>query len=508
MRQAEGLWHRFARCARRRPNAQALRDVTASYTYSQAHRLSLTAASALAAVGLSPGDTVLVCTDRNVDGIVALLAVAAAGGTPVPIEPESPAPRLERIAAAAGARLALVDDLGGPAVAARGMTTLHIQDALGQAPADGTNPAPRAAAELAHVLFTSGSTGVPKGVEVTQANMAALLDAAPGWDTSAEDDVWACYHAFTFDVSIWEIWRPLTLGAQVFVLPRAAQLDGDLAYSLVDSHGVTGLCHTPTAARLLTGRIAKSGLPGRLRRLLIGGERLDFASLGPLAPAVADGRLEIWNMYGPTETTTYSTAHRISAADIEHESRSLIGRALPDTITEIRDADSDGVGELWISGDGVTAGYRGDPGLTGERFVTGAGGRRAYRTGDLVRDTGGGVLEFVGRAGGFVKVRGFRIEPGEVVTAMCAHPAVAQAAATVSDAFPWGATVVCAVVPQPGAAVAEVDLRRHAAALLPGYMCPGRIVFLDALPLLPSGKLDELALRSAVHLALGLPGAP
>jgi non-ribosomal peptide synthetase component F len=341
----------------------------------------------VADLGLSRPMAPGVATEASA-GVLALLAVTAAGATPVPVEPDQPTPRLARLARATDARLALVDDAGRAAMAACAFPALHVLDAVR---ADPAGLAERDPAPLAYVLFTSGTTDTPKGVEVTQANMLSLLAGASRWDTSTAEDTWACFHAFTFDVSMWEVWRPLSLGATVHVLPRAAQADGDLTHALVDRQRVTSLCQTPTAARLLARTVKEKGVPRSLRRLLLAGERLDFSVLEPLLPEVASGALEVWNMYGPTEATVYATAHRVTTADIEQGTRSLIGRPLPGVGVEIHAPDADGVGELWLSGDAVAAGYRGDPALTATRFVADAGGRRAYRTGDLVRATDGGV---------------------------------------------------------------------------------------------------------------------
>jgi len=529
------MWAMFADTARRSAHAVALRDLSRSYTYGQVYAGCMSAAGALAADGVRPGDAVLVCADQTADGVLAILAVCAAAATPVPVEPDGPQARFARIVAASGARIAVADEAGRAAVSAAGIPALDISGSMSSglagpqaasaapagpqaapAPPAGSQAAPAALAgsqapaapagpgrsDLAYILFTSGSTGAPKGVEVTQANMASLLGGAARWEGSTAADVWGCYHAFTFDISMWEIWRPLTLGAQVFVFPRVAQVDGDLAYELAGRQGITVLCQTPTAVRLLANRVSRSGMPTGLRRLMLAGERLDFAALRPLAGAVSAGQLEIWNLYGPTEATIYSTGYRITVADIQRERRSLIGRALPGVETAVHEPDADGIGELWIGGGQVAAGYRGDPELTRDRFITDAAGQRAYRTCDLVRDRGDGVLEFIGRAGGFIKVRGYRVEPGEIVSALCAHPAVEEAAAFVTEVLPWGATIVGAVVPKQGEAVAEIALRRHATVTLPHYMRPGRIVMLNSLPRLRSGKLDELTLRSAIEQRL------
>lgn len=182
----------------------------------------------------------------------------------------------------------------------------------------------------------------------------------------------------------------------------------------------------------------------------------------------------------------------------------MIGRALPHVEVAVHAPDDDGVGELWISGPGVTAGYLNDPELTAERFVVDGHGRRAYRTADLVREVGAAGLEYVGRSGGYVKVNGYRVEPGEVVSALRSHPRIADAAVSVAAAPGGGDAIVGAVVARPGPPPSEIDLRKHVAQHLPTYMRPSRIMFFDRFPVLASGKLDARAVHDAVVARLGV----
>ncbi|WP_431952000.1 amino acid adenylation domain-containing protein [Nocardia lijiangensis] len=488
------LWRLFTATARQFHRRTALRDSKRSYTYAELADACGRLAAVLRTRGIGDSEPVLVCADRGADAVVATLAIVAAGGTPTPVEPHSPATRFALIARTCGARHAVVDDAGAAAMCTGDVAVTHV----GERAPDPSREESTAPSRLAYVLFTSGSTGVPKGVEVTQHGLLALLSGAAQWDSSGPADVWAGFHSFSFDVSMWEMWRSLTVGAELVVLPRRAQVDAGHAWSLLDRYEISVLCQTPTAVRMLGNQVEARGIPPRLRRLLIAGERLDFGSLRPFAAAVATGGLEIWNLYGPTEATVYSAGHRVTAHDLDHERRSVIGRALPHVRLRVPERADDGIGELWISGAGLAAGYCGDPALTQDRFVGADTAERSYRTGDLVRDIGGGAYEFIARSGGFLKVRGYRVEPGEIVHAVCAHPAVSQAAVAVSDVLGFGDTIVCTVVPRTGCSVTDLQLRRHIAQLLPDYMRPGRIVFVERLPQLPSGKLDQRALQVLV----------
>jgi len=207
--------------------------------------------------------------------------------------------------------------------------------------------------------------------------------------------------------------------------------------------------------------------------------------------------LEPWNLYGPTETTIAATGRPIRVEETRRELPSLIGRALPHV--EVGVFDEDGApareGELWISGPGVGVGYRG---LPDARFGLDAHGRRVFSTGDLARVAEGGELEFLGRSGGFVKVRGYRIEPDEVATALESHPDVVEAAACATDVLGDADELAAAVVLRPGASPTDGELRRHVGARLPAHMRPARVVVVDALPRLPSAKLDRNGVRDLV----------
>jgi amino acid adenylation domain-containing protein len=479
----------------RRPRAVAVADPASSFTYREAHERAAALAGALARAGVGSGDVVAVCFDRTADAVLGSLAVLALGGTVLPVEVDCPPVRLEAILDSARPKVALGDDRG---VSLLRDTPVPCVDATTVRPAPGTGPVGPGSAEVAYLLYTSGSTGSPKGVEVEHANVVALLEGVSGWETSTTEDVWACLSAFTFDVSLWELWRPLSVGAQVFVMPRSASMDVAQLRNLLEAHHVTSLCLTPTAVRVLADTGGSAAFPSDVRRVFVAGESLEFAVLQPFAERVAAGTLDIWNMYGPTETTVYSTRHRITDADILTERRSIIGRALDHVHVEVVDADETGVGELVVSGPGVTRGYRGDPGRTAESFGTRPDGERSYRTGDLARDLGAGNFEFLGRRGGYVKVRGYRVELEEVATALRSHPAVSAAVAQVVDDHTVGETIVCAVVRRLGHSLEGVDLRRHTARRLPTYMRPARIVFLDGLPMLSNHKIDVVAVRRAL----------
>ncbi len=448
-------------------------------------------AARLVSAGVQPGDLVAVALEPDCDLIVALLSVWKAGAAYVPLDPAHPADRLAMILGdAAPAALITASDIAG-SLPDTDIRPLLI-DKIAIEPLE-TAPRPVASSEdLAYVIYTSGSTGRPKGVEVRHRNLVSFLAAMriePG--LSAEDRVLSVTTP-SFDIAGLEYWLPLTTGASTVIADRAQRIDGAALAQILDEQRITMMQATPATWRLLLD----SGWAGLLRlKALCGGEAMPQALAQALIPKVE----ALWNMYGPTETTIWSTLQRIETAQDAasigrpiHNTRIAVvdklGRALPPGI----------VGELCIIGDGVARGYRNRPDLTADRFAqvdfAQTGPVQAYRTGDLVRQRGDGAVVFVGRNDFQVKIRGFRVELGEVEARLAAVPGVANcvvAALAPED----GQAALCAyLVPTaPGAfdpGVARTLLR----ADLPEYMVPSVFIPLDALPLTPNLKIDRKAL--------------
>jgi amino acid adenylation domain-containing protein len=483
------------------PEAPAVTDAAGTIGYRDLERRARSVALALRSAGVVPGDAVIVSADRTRDAVVGMIATAVAGAAYVPLDPSEPAIRRATIVEMSGARAALADTAGAASVTS--LPILALAESGGQRA--GSKAASVSPNGLAYVLFTSGSTGRPKGVEIGQAALGAFLAGSRAWAALRENDVVACFHAFTFDISIWEIWGALASGARIVLVPRRAQVDADLLADIVRAEHVSCLCQTPTALRQLGTAISRGAEPSSLRSLFVAGERLDPRWLAPFADLIEQRRLDAWNLYGPTETTVYATGHLVTAEEIAAESRSLIGSALPHVAVDVVRADgmpaaTGEVGELRISGEGVGLGYRGD--IADDRFETRPDGSRVFRTGDLARRVEHGTLEYVGRSGGFVKIRGYRVEPDEVAVALCRHPDVDDAAVVDVGFLPGGDALAAAVVLRSGATASEAQLRRFLAEQLPSYMRPARLVAVDALPRLSSAKLDRNAVRAAVKSAM------
>jgi amino acid adenylation domain-containing protein len=384
----------------------------------------------------------------------------------------------------------------------------------GVAAAEGSVPADPDAAEeldrLAYVLYTSGTTGTPKGVEVTHRALAAFLAAMAGIHPLAAGDSWMAITTPAFDISLAEMLLPLTRGARVLLASR--EVAGDpvlLARALAEQHA-TVLQATPAGWRQLLDA-GWRGLPGL--RMLCGGEALP----GDLAARLLPAGASLWNQYGPTEATVWATTGRVDAAAAAGNGPVPLGRPLAGTRVHVLDhwlrPVLPGVtGEIFLGGAGVARGYRGRPELTAERFIPdpfAADGGRLYRTGDRARQRADGTLEFLGRTDRQLKLRGFRVEPAEVEAHLSRHPAVAAAAVLPRDE-PGGVVLGAYLVARPGAApdaLSSARLRLHLQDRLPAYMMPAFYLTLPAFPLNLSGKLDRQALARAGAQAAG-PAVP
>ncbi|ONI76154.1 hypothetical protein ALI144C_36365 [Actinosynnema sp. ALI-1.44] len=452
----------------------------------------------LVAAGVGPGDPVAVLLPRSVDSVVALLGVVAAGAVYVPVDVSYPAKRVRYMLADSAPRVVITT--AELAETAPDVPLLLLGSAQAETELARLADAPIDAAErirvlepgdAAYLIYTSGSTGRPKGVAVTHrglANLAAFehreVTGPPSRRAGRRLRV-GLVAALSFDGS-WDMVLSLLSGHELHVLEDEVRRDMQALVGYVREREVDLLEVTPSYAEQL---IAQGLLgPGGPSTLILGGE-----AVGPgLWERIRrDERVTAWNFYGPTECTVDSVVARVSG------DRPVIGRPVPGTRAYVLDERLRPVpmgvpGALFLGGTQVAQGYWRRPCLTAERFVAdpfGTEGERMYRTGDVARWTRDGVLEFLGRADDQVKVRGFRIEPGEIAAVLAESPLVGQAAVVVADDDRLVAYLVRA-----GGTPDIGELRRHAMTKLPDYMIPSAFVVLDALPLSPNGKLDRSAL--------------
>ncbi|MFI9005972.1 amino acid adenylation domain-containing protein [Actinosynnema sp. NPDC053489] len=438
--------------------------------------------------GVRRGDVVGVCVPRGTWSVVAMLAAWRAGGVYVPLDPALPADRLAFMVADADVRCVVGDaDLAGvPHVS---VPHVSVADVVPDATAPAVTPDP---AELAYVIFTSGSSGRPKAVGVEHGALAAHVAAAREHYAVTADDRVLAFASFSFDASLDQLLPALTAGATVVVRPDEQWLPSRVP-AIIARHGVTVANFPPTYWSELALSLTGGADLASLRLLILGGEAIPTGALAAWrrhAPHV-----RVLNAYGPTEAVVTATTYEVTDAD-----RVPIGRPLGGRRVLVVDEHGDPVGlgvpgELLVGGPELARGYLGRPALTADRFVPDPAGGRLYRTGDLVRWRADGQLEFLGRLDDQVKLRGFRVELGEVESALSGRAGVLAAAAAVK-ADPHGGQVLVGYV------VGDVDpaaLRAEVARWLPHYAVPSDIVRLDALPVTSSGKLDRAALPDPAH---------
>jgi amino acid adenylation domain-containing protein len=497
--EAPPLPEEFARQAARCPGAPAVTCGNRTLTYAELDARSGALAGELRRRGVGPETRVGICMARTEEQAVAVLGVWKAGGAYVPLDPGYPAARLEFMTEDADLRLVVTDAATRATADRLGVSTLLV-DAPGT-PGGAVHGI--RAGHAAYVIYTSGSTGTPKGVVVTHGNAARLFRAAAVHVETGPDDVWSVAHSFSFDFSVWELWGALVTGGRAVVVPAETARDPEAMAALLREERVTVLSQTPAAFQGLRAHLARTGRDAAdldLRTVFFGGDALRVSDLRDWFAGARRRLPRLVNMYGITETTVHVTYREITEADTRGAVGSPIGTPLPDLRCHVLDRHGRLVpagvpGELYVAGAGLARGYLGRPGLTAERFLPdpyGPPGGRLYRTGDRVRRLAGGELEFLGRVDDQVKVRGFRVELGEVEAALRGCAGVTDAA-VVACAGDEGATRLVAHVATADGRVPG-GWREHLGARLPGHMIPAAVAGHRSLPLTANGKVDRKAL--------------
>ncbi|MEG8279903.1 non-ribosomal peptide synthetase [Streptomyces sp. AHA2] len=481
----------FTAQVERTPDAVALLAGAERLTYRDLDARATHLAGRLAALGVRPEVAVGVLMDRSVALVVTQLALARLGGVYVPLDGRAPRERLRTMLAEAGAALLLTDAEWHTTAAGllpEGRVLRPDSDTDG--PAADPATVPRVHPDnVQYLMFTSGSTGAPKGVAVRQRDVAALaLDRA-----FAGHDRVLVHSPHAFDASTYELWVPLLRGGTAVLAPPG-DLDAAAVRHVITEQGVSCLFLTIGLFRLFAQE-DPACLRGA-REVWTGGEAVPGAAVRRVLDACPG--LTVVDVYGPTETTTFATRRPFRAGDALPATLP-IGRPLDDTRVYVLDGalqpQPPGVpGELYLAGAGLARGYAGRPGATAARYLAdpyGPPGGRMYRTGDIVRWSADGELHFVGRADDQIKIRGFRVEPAEIEARLTAHPAIAEAVVSVSR-HEGRKRLIAHLVPAPGADVPQAaGLRDHVAAELPDYMVPAAFVTLPELPLTTNGKVDR-----------------
>ncbi len=484
--------------ARATPDRIAVRCGERQLTYRELWDDAGRVAQRLRAMGVKPGVMVGISVERSLAMLSALIGIMRAGGAYVPLDPTLPKDRLKFMLEDTEASVLILTDetmdVVPEAFAAkmihldRERETLKMLSPLAEEPeAQGAAAGPE---DIAYVIFTSGSTGRPKGVLCPHRGVASLLDSMTRWPGLGLHDKQLGVTTISFDVHVPDLYLPLVVGAELVIATKDDTLEGERLKDLLDRRKITFMQATPATWRML---LAVGWRGGQHLKIVSTGEPLPRELAAELLPLVG----ELWNMYGPTETTIYSTGCRIEDAG----KPILIGKPVANTtlfvVNDVGEACPIGVpGELLIGGVGVTRGYLKREDLTAEKFVSGPGGARVYKTGDLARFLPSGDVECLGRNDHQVKVRGFRIELGEIEAELAKVPSVRAAVVGVRDRVAGDRRLVAWIVSAGNAAPEAMALKEALRAFLPEYMVPQHFLSIDLLPLTPTGKVDRKKLPS------------
>jgi amino acid adenylation domain-containing protein len=488
---ARTLHELFEAQARKTPDRVAVIAGDDRLTYAELDARANAVAARLRAHGFGPGALAGVYMERTVELLPALLGIHKAGGAYLPLDPAFPRDRIAYMLEDSSAAVLIVDEASRPTAPAFAGVVLSVDADTDARPRASIDRVPATGDELAYVLYTSGSTGKPKGVQIPHRALVNFLESMRERPGLTEDDRLVAVTTLSFDISGLELFLPVTSGAAVVLARREAAADPARLIALMASSNATVMQATPATWRMLIDA-GWTGSPPL--RVFCGGEAMPE----DIGRALAARASEVWNLYGPTETTIWSTVDRVGA-----DGRATLGAPIANTRiyvldSSLRPVPIGAVGEICIGGEGVARGYLNRPELTAERFPPDpagfAPGARMYRTGDLGRLGADGRLHYLGRADHQVKLRGFRIELGEIESVLRAHPAVSQAVALVREDSSGDPRLVAYIVPAAKGSDPAADLKQAVVETLPQYMRPTAYVMLDALPQTPNGKVDRRAL--------------
>ncbi|WP_413470059.1 amino acid adenylation domain-containing protein, partial [Pseudomonas syringae] len=482
------------------PDAIAVVFNAQRLSYAELNRQANRLAHHLIGLGIGPDDRVAICVERGVEMMVGLLGVLKAGAAYVPLDPHFPLDRLAYMLENSAPAVILTQHALHSVLPASSVPVLLLDpehaecEGLLAQPDDNPLRTELPPEHLAYVIYTSGSTGLPKGVQVSHqalSNFLHSMQQQPG--LSAHDRLLAIT-TISFDIAALELYLPLANGACVVLASRETTMDGLQLQRLLAEQHITVMQATPTTWQMLVN----SGWAGKQDlRIFCGGEALPRS----LARELLSRSSELWNLYGPTETTIWSCVERVD--ELGESVTVPIGKPIANTRLYLLDAQQQPVpqgvaGELYIGGAGVARGYLNRNDLTAERFLTDPFNQdptaRMYRTGDLGRYWADGTLEYLGRNDDQVKIRGFRIELGEIEARLVACPGVKEAVVIALEGRPGEKRLVAYVVAQPATTLDVAALRAELASHLAEYMLPSVFVMLDALPMTPNRKLDRKAL--------------
>ncbi|AUB41610.1 Acyl carrier protein [Nostoc flagelliforme CCNUN1] len=471
------------------PDAIALIFGNQKLTYRELNERANKVAHYLKTLGVKPDVLVGICMERSLEMVIGILAIIKAGGAYVPLDPTYPKERLAFMLGDAQVSVLLVQPHIVPELPPHQAQVVCLgSDAQEFAAYSLENPTSEVTTEnLAYVIYTSGSTGKPKGVQISHGAVVNFLMAMRQKPGLTQQDILLSVTTLSFDIAALEIYLPLTVGAQVVIVSRQEASDGIQLSKRLNSCGATVMQATPATWRM----VLAAGWNGNQQlKILCGGEALDYT----LAQKLQQRSKQVWNLYGPTETTIWSAVSQV-------QNTIAIGHPIANTQFYILDqycqlVPIGVVGELHIGGAGLARGYLNKPELTQQKFISSPfeSGKYLYKTGDLVRYRSDGNIEYLGRIDHQVKIRGFRIELGEIEAVLGHHPKVRETVVVSREDIPKNQRLVAYVVPHSEMTFALHELRDYLKDKLPDYMVPSAFVELEALPLSPNGKIDRRAL--------------
>jgi amino acid adenylation domain-containing protein len=476
----------------RTPEAIALEFQESALTYRDLNARANQLAHHLLSLGVKPDSRVGICVHRSLEMMIGLLGIMKAGGAYVPIDPAYPRDRVEFMLEDGGAEALVTEASLLPTISAQHAKVVCLdRDAVQLSQQSGNNPQTEVnGANLSYVIFTSGSTGRPKGVQLEHRNVANFIRHVQRRFELGSSDMYLGVASMSFDASVLDFYLPLSIGARLVIVDADTTRDARSLADVIARWSVTAMHATPSTWRSLV----EAGWRGNAGfKVLSGGEALTWDLAQELLPRCS----ALWNLYGPTETAVYSAIHRVAAED----GTVLVGRPIDNTqiyiLDRLQQPTPIGIpGEICIAGAGVARGYLNRPELTTERFVADPfqSGGRMYRTGDLGRFRDDGVIQCLGRLDHQVKLRGFRVELGEIENLLAQYPGIRQAVVDVRAANSGDKRLIGYLLLENGAEISLPDVRVFLKAKLPDYMVPSAFMVLEHLPVSPNGKLNRSAL--------------
>lgn len=475
-------------------------------TYSALEERANQLAHALIERGAGSNQLIGVCMQRSSELVVALLAILKSGAAYLPVEPSLPVERIRFILNDAKTLCLLADDQSADMLDGHEMPIINLDtmsEHIKSFPM--TRLIDRSSAEdLAYVIYTSGSTGDPKGVKICHRNVVRLFLSTYEWFHFQPSDIFSIFHSYAFDFSVWELWGALVHGARAVIVPRDISHSAEEFHTFLCDKKITILNQTPSAFRQLQHIDASHNhLPNwSLRMIIFGGEALNTHDLTPWFERYGDERPQLINMYGITETTVHVTYQPLTKQSC-HQSTSPIGIPIPDLRIYLLDEHLQLVptgvpGEIHVGGEGLAHGYLNHPQLTAERFIKdpfSQSGERLYKSGDLAQYLDDGSLEFIGRKDLQIKIDGYRIEPGEIESALKGMHSIKDAAVVACDDQQGRKRLIAYIVPSGNYVIdSTTELRAQLLQILPYYMVPANFISLTTMPLTENGKLDIQAL--------------